>query len=135
MKEFIIQAVIIIMWAVVLKEVLLNKFFDWIIEEGASLNLENFVELSTFGSNTRILTAIIYYAIFGACAFDLFGGYSISIAAIITGIHALFMLGNVGWVVFLKSFSGEDRRMIVKMVNKLLVRHRQDCNYGEEGNI
>ena len=123
------------MWAVVLKEVLLNKFFDWLIEEGASLNLAKFVELNSFVFNTRILTAIIYYAIFGACAFDLFGGYSISIAAIITGIHAILMLGGVGWVGLLKSYSEEDRRMIVKMVNKIFSRHRQDCNYGEEGNI
>lgn len=121
MKEFIIQAVIIIMWAVVLKEVLLNKFFDWLIEEAASLNLVKFVELKIFAFHTRILTAIIYYAVFGACAFDLFGGYSISIAAIITGIHALLILGSVGWIKLLKSCSEEDRRVIVKMVNKKFI--------------
>lgn len=121
MKEFIIQAVIIIMWAVVLKEVLLNKFFDWLIEEAASLNLVKFVEFKTFAFHTRILTAIIYYAVFGACAFDLFGGYSISIAAIITGIHALLMLGSIGWIELLKSCSEEDRRIIVNMVNKKFI--------------
>jgi hypothetical protein len=47
------------------------------------------------------------------------------------------MLGSIGWIELLKSCSDEDRRTIVKMINKkhLVGRHRQDCNYEEEGNI
>ena len=144
MKEFIIQAVIIIMWAVLFREVLVAKFLNWLYSFTRFISLIEAARKTTKPKTIKQLgwlewTYIGYYAFYGCCAFNLFGDYSISIAAIVTGITALLMLLELLSVWFLERRSDEEFDDLIDMIESesyaMYYGKKQNCNYGEEGNI
>ena len=122
MKEFIIQAVIIIVWAVLFREVLVAKFSNWLYSFTRFTSLIEAARKTTKPKKAikqlKWTLGIDYYAFYGCCAFNLFGDYSISIAAIVTGIIALLMLIELLSVWFLERRSDEEFDDLIDMIER-----------------
>ena len=99
MENLIIQSILILAWAIFLKEFILvwfNNVADDIVGE-IKFPIQRYSDYS----RTRLTITTIYYIIMGGCTLDIFGSYSILIVIIVSGIILfillIIMLGFLIW--------------------------------------
>lgn len=99
MENLIVQSVLILAWAIFLKEFILVWFNDVVdnIVEGIKFPVQRYSDYS----KTRLTITAIYYIIMGGCALGIFGSYSILTVIIVSGIILfillIIMLGFLIW--------------------------------------
>lgn len=114
MENLIIQFVLILAWAIFLKEFILVWFDDVVdsIVEEIKFPVQRYSDYS----RTRLTITAVYYIIMGGCALGIFGSYSILIVIIVSGVILfvllIIMLGFLMWYLLPKRTKDMIKRRI-----------------------